>query len=274
MFQIGQHLAEQRRRRGLSLTDCEAQTRIRARYLIALEQDRGEELMDPAYVRIFLRDYAQFLGLDAEMLVTELDEQRGDGDHLAEHRLVPIDVPTTAGPVHGDRVRRVAVSVWRRSPPRAVWLGAGLAGAVGVLIALGAGGSGPATLPPTSVGPSAVTTPQVTTPTSAAAAPAAPATVHAVADGPSMPASAVLGLTGTGTYGAYVQLCRGDADGPVVYLGTLAPGSHIQVTITGPMWMRVGWVPGLIATLGGHRLALTGGTADFVVTPTAVRPTA
>ena len=55
---IGVLLREARMRQGLDLADCAAATRIRERYLIAIEDGRFESLPDPAYVSGFVRAYA------------------------------------------------------------------------------------------------------------------------------------------------------------------------------------------------------------------------
>jgi cytoskeleton protein RodZ len=53
-------------RQGLDLSDCAAATRIRERYLVAIEDDRFESLPDPAYVNGFVRAYAAHLGVEVE----------------------------------------------------------------------------------------------------------------------------------------------------------------------------------------------------------------
>lgn len=53
-------------RQGLDLSDCAAATRIRERYLVAIEDDRFESLPDPAYVSGFVRAYAAHLGVQVE----------------------------------------------------------------------------------------------------------------------------------------------------------------------------------------------------------------
>lgn len=53
-------------RQGLDLADCAAATRIRERYLVAIEDDRFESLPDPAYVNGFVRAYAAHLGVPFE----------------------------------------------------------------------------------------------------------------------------------------------------------------------------------------------------------------
>src|SRR5438876_384457 len=73
MLEIGNSLREARSRRGLALADVEAATRIRARYLEALEQERFELLPAGPYPRSFLREYADFLGLDGDIYAIEYD---------------------------------------------------------------------------------------------------------------------------------------------------------------------------------------------------------
>ena len=65
MFEIGSSLREARMRRQLELSQIERDTRIRAKYLLALEDDRFEVLPGLAYAKGFLRTYADYLGLDA-----------------------------------------------------------------------------------------------------------------------------------------------------------------------------------------------------------------
>ena len=71
MFEIGTSLRQARQHRGLDVSDVERETRIRAKYLTALEEERFEVLPGTAYVRGFLRTYAEFLGLDGQLYVDE-----------------------------------------------------------------------------------------------------------------------------------------------------------------------------------------------------------
>jgi cytoskeleton protein RodZ len=75
MFEIGANLAAARRARGLAIRDAEQLTCMRAKYLIALEKDRFDDLPGRAYARAFLRTYATALGLRADRFVAEFDEQ-------------------------------------------------------------------------------------------------------------------------------------------------------------------------------------------------------
>ncbi len=67
-------LREARQARGLSLEQVEEETKIRRKYLEALEEEAFDVLPGRVYVRGFLRNYARFLGLDAGALVARFEE--------------------------------------------------------------------------------------------------------------------------------------------------------------------------------------------------------
>jgi cytoskeleton protein RodZ len=68
---IGDTLREARMRQRLDIADVEAKTKIRAKYLRALENEEFGLLPGPTFVRTFLRTYAEVLGLDPHRLVDE-----------------------------------------------------------------------------------------------------------------------------------------------------------------------------------------------------------
>jgi cytoskeletal protein RodZ len=72
---IGNTLREARIRRGLSITEVETVTKIRSKYLEALEENDFEVLPGPTVVKGFLRSYAVFLKLDPERVLTEYRSQ-------------------------------------------------------------------------------------------------------------------------------------------------------------------------------------------------------
>jgi hypothetical protein len=74
---IGQKLREARTRRKLSLSEVEAETKIRARYLQAIENDEWDQLPEDTYARAFIRTYGRFLGLDGDRLAEEHRRSRG-----------------------------------------------------------------------------------------------------------------------------------------------------------------------------------------------------
>lgn len=69
---IGEQLRAAREARGLTLQDIERTTRIRAKYLQALEEEDFEALPGAVYVRGFLKAYARELGLDPEPLLDQV----------------------------------------------------------------------------------------------------------------------------------------------------------------------------------------------------------
>jgi cytoskeletal protein RodZ len=75
MFEIGTSLRQARQHRSVGVPDVERETRIRAKYLVALEEEQFALLPGAAYVRGFLRTYAEFLGLDGNLLVDEYNRR-------------------------------------------------------------------------------------------------------------------------------------------------------------------------------------------------------
>jgi transcriptional regulator with XRE-family HTH domain len=68
---IGETLREARIRRRIDMAEVEEATKIRAKYLRALENEEWELLPGPTYVKTFLRTYADHLELDSRRLVDE-----------------------------------------------------------------------------------------------------------------------------------------------------------------------------------------------------------
>src|SRR3954453_3171752 len=71
MPEIGETLRETRMRRRIDMTEVEAETKIRAKYLRALENEKGDLLPEHTFVKTFLRPYAEYLDLDPRLLVEE-----------------------------------------------------------------------------------------------------------------------------------------------------------------------------------------------------------
>src|SRR5918912_3626981 len=68
---IGETLREARIRKRIDMAEVEDATKIRAKYLRALENEEWELLPGPTYVKTFLRTYADHLELDSRRLVEE-----------------------------------------------------------------------------------------------------------------------------------------------------------------------------------------------------------
>jgi cytoskeleton protein RodZ len=75
---VGQVLQEARTRRGIDLAEAERATKIRAKFLRAMEEERWEELPAPVYARSFLSTYAAYLGLDDGPLIDDYRRSAGD----------------------------------------------------------------------------------------------------------------------------------------------------------------------------------------------------
>lgn len=113
-------LREARTAAGLELSDVHEVTKISVRFLRALEAEDWDEIPAPAYVRGFLRTYAEFLNLDPEPLLASLEVAQGTGvGQLREPIIETGELPPA---------RRIR-------PGRAI--AAGLIGLIVVLIALG-----------------------------------------------------------------------------------------------------------------------------------------
>src|SRR2546430_6149822 len=87
MPEIGETLREARMRAKIDVSEVEATTKIRAKYLRALENEEWGLLPGPTFVRSFLRTYADYLGLDSKLLV---EEYRLRHEHPSELDLAPI----------------------------------------------------------------------------------------------------------------------------------------------------------------------------------------
>ena len=78
MFEIGSALREARERRGLSYSQVEEGTKIRARYIRALEEEDFGVLPGATYSKGFLRAYADYLGLDGHLFIDEFNSRYHD----------------------------------------------------------------------------------------------------------------------------------------------------------------------------------------------------
>ena len=125
---IGDTLRDARMRQRIEIGEVEARTKIRAKYLRALENEQFDLLPGSTYVKTFLRTYAEFLGLDAQLLVEEYrvhHEPRAEAD--AQH-FAP-GPPPRREPVYG-----------RPSPRRGAVVAAVVASLLAFILILGVTG--------------------------------------------------------------------------------------------------------------------------------------
>ncbi|MDP1848347.1 MAG: helix-turn-helix domain-containing protein [Solirubrobacteraceae bacterium] len=106
MPDIGESLREARMRARIDISEIEAQTKIRAKYLRALENEEWDLLPGPTYVKSFLRTYAEALDLDAKLLV---DEYKLRHERLSEVELQPINA---AAPGRERRRQKPILPPW------------------------------------------------------------------------------------------------------------------------------------------------------------------
>jgi helix-turn-helix protein len=86
VFEIGSSLREARSRRGAAIVQAEQATKIRGKYLRALEEERFDLLPSQTYVKGFLRTYADYLGLDGQLYVDEYNSRFVPGDAWVPRR--------------------------------------------------------------------------------------------------------------------------------------------------------------------------------------------
>jgi transcriptional regulator with XRE-family HTH domain len=132
---IGERLRDARRDLGLDLEEITARTKIRARYLIAMEEERWEALPGAAYVRSFLHTYAEVLGLDADALLDEYRSVEPARDRPGVEAPPPASIaPTPIGPMPSDEPRARGRRPGGRWAPIA---GAVVAGVLAIVAVIG-----------------------------------------------------------------------------------------------------------------------------------------
>jgi cytoskeleton protein RodZ len=89
LFEIGNSLREARLRQALDFPQIEQATKIRSKYLRALEEEQFEVLPAQTYVKGFLRSYAEYLGLDGQLYVDEFNSRYVRGEVEEEPPLAP-----------------------------------------------------------------------------------------------------------------------------------------------------------------------------------------
>lgn len=250
MFEIGGSLREARLKRGLTPADIQKAIRIRDRYLQALEEERWEALPGDAYVKGFLRTYADYLGLDGNLYV---DEYNNRFAHHEELPFVPERFARSGSRWGGGGFLR---------PMIAIGVIVAIVGAVAAWRLSGSSGNGKQAAPPAS------------TPTTTAATPTRPKkkakkhTHHAVA---ALPSRAVL-VASRGDCWLWIR--SGSARGPTVYEATLTQGKTLPVDLRkGPVWIDVGDPPSLDVRLGGKLVTgLPKQAGNVLLTRTGLKP--
>jgi hypothetical protein len=260
MFEIGAALRDARAQRGLDLAQCEVRTRIRAKYLRAMEDERFELLPAAAYVKGFLRSYGEALGLDGQVLVDEYT-LRFEPRPEPTHDLAVVRRSAPPGRIW-PKGRRPASS--RRSEAQLLWLAIGGSIAVALLVWVGADNGERSTPIPAapSVSASVAAPPAVSAAALAAAPPAGAASERVT-----------LSATGVeGTNGSYLMVRRGGPGGPTIFEDTIPAGTTRAFSDGRRLWVRVGWTPGIALSVDGRPASTPAGTLNFLVTEEGLRP--
>ncbi len=220
MFEIGSTLRETRVRRKTTLQQAEDDTKIRVKYIQAMENEDFDLMPSPAYVKGFLRTYSAYLGLDANVM---LDEYRSRFEPNEEHE--PFGGNSALGRPHAHRRRNTLTFV------AVVCLLI-----LGLLYVLGRYNSGnsPATPPVTVVSHTPQATPSVRSPS------------------PSTSASGLYAVRVIADRGAcWVQVSKAATAGRILYEATMSQGQSHTVHARGTIYVRLG-VPAYVAiTVGG-----------------------
>lgn len=100
MPEIADELKAAREQAGLDIATVEADTKIRSKYLRALENGEWELLPEPTSTKAFLRTYADYLGLDGRAVVENFKLRYEYSGNL--------EAPTQANPVRSPNRRLVS----------------------------------------------------------------------------------------------------------------------------------------------------------------------
>ena len=247
MFEIGNSLREARLRQSLELSRVELDTKIRGKYLHALEDERFSVIPGETYVKGFLRAYAEYLGLDGQLYVDEFNSRFASGEDVA-----PV-APAAPRPRRLQRARRDSNLV-------VVALAGIVAVAVLVVVAWQFGSTNSAVNEPLAGGPSGNTT----------TAQSGATTTDTESAGPARPHKARLVLKAT-RGDCWLVVRSHSASGPLLFEGTLIQGRTMRFAKK-RLWIQLGAPSMLDAKLNGRRVKhLPTQASTVLVTPTRVR---
>jgi cytoskeletal protein RodZ len=253
MGDLGILLREAREKRGISLEKAEADTRIRYKFLLALENEDYSVLPGQVYIKGFLKTYASYLGLDPAQVVGlyKASVAPPESEKLPEVPLVqvPIEGPRSLAPYIAGLAIVAGVlllaAAYFRAPWRA-WLGL----VTPTPYVQPTSVSAPtATILPTAL-PTATTQPT----SSPTAGPTSTAT-------PTRPAGTRVVLQFVVTGRSWVQIV---ADGEVAYSGLLENVTR-EWTAQGSIVARIGNAGAVDVTVNGEHVGVLGADGEVVV---------
>ena len=237
---IGEQLRAAREAKGLALADANRHTKIHTKILTAMEEDRTDDVLEPAYARGFLKKYATFLNLDPDPLVQAYA------------------APTATAAPHGHTARSSAAEL--PAAPSAGWLGPTII-AVAAVVGLAFLGFLARDLYHTVASPSvAAKKPSMSkpAPVSKSRAAAKPAAESPAPEAPKLlvPKTQPVKLSVRAAQDCWMQV---KADGKVLFQNVLKKGSEETWTASDDVELWVGNAAALTLTLNGHPLEPLGG---------------
>ncbi|HEU4700932.1 MAG TPA: helix-turn-helix domain-containing protein [Conexibacter sp.] len=249
MPEIGSTLREARMRARIDITEVEQATKIRAKYLRALENEEWSLLPGPTFIKSFLREYADFLGLDSRTLV---EEYKLRYDRPSEHELTPLSPRLgrgAPGPAYG--APRVA--------PRWLIMGGAIVAILALLALIGSLGGDDEPSSPSA-------TPGATTRTDTATTPRRTRRQAA----PTAPAQASVRIVPTGT----VYVCLVDGGGRVLIPGSqFAAGQQVPFYKARKLRLTLGNNAVQLRVNGRPMVVQASATAiAYEITPSGARP--
>jgi hypothetical protein len=233
-------------RQGLDFTRIEGETKIRGKYLRALEDEQFDALPGDTYVKGFLRTYAEFLGLDGQLYVDEYNSRFTTMEEVA------------AAPSASRQQRK------QRRPVESNFVVVALAGivAVTVLVVIGLAGIGSDSPEQT---PLVGTTTQDPTTGPAETMPAGTGSA-----GPKEARPVRLVLTAI-RGGCWMQVRAGGVNGKLVYEGTLEQGQTQRFLKHERLWLELGAPGNLNGKLNGRRVDFPQEPSILLVSARGVR---
>lgn len=243
---LGERLREARGAHGLSITDVAARTRVPARMLNALEEDRHEALPNFIFAQGFARSFAREVGLDPDEAARQL---------RAENTRVPHITPVTPlEPLEPERVPSRGLA-WVSVGAVLVLIAGAVAWSAGmfdrdpeVAAATVTPAAGPAAPTPVAITPAPVALP---TP-----APTVAPTATGLAAGPAGP------VTITATEDVWLQI-KERSTGERAMSGILARGQTYAVP-TGDLVLWTGKAGALAVAVDGRAIPPLGGMVETV----------
>jgi cytoskeletal protein RodZ len=242
VFEIGNSLREARFRQQLEFGELEQATKIRARYLRALEEESFDTLPAQTYVKGFLRTYADYLGLDGQLYVDEYNSRFSAGEEEPRE------------PVVSRRTSNVGRQQHRRLENRGVLFAlAGIGALFALVIAAWKFSDTGTQRIPNLPGTTSTSKPAVTP------------------NKPTRPAKFLLNIRAT--HGnSWMDVRSWSLSGKSRYTGTLELG-QVQPFRARKLWINFGNPGNLSITLNGKPYSLTRGGA-YTVTPRGITPAA